>query len=118
MAGRALSIVGGSSALEIHVRVVARSTSELRILGIVAPAVEQAIRLKPDIVDAPEIRHHRYRIYATMTGAAELLRKGFRIEYFRIKDVTACFWCDEPGRDMASSRSVAGLAGYPGNHVL
>jgi hypothetical protein len=92
MAGRALSIVGGSSMLQIRVRVVAGSTSELRVLGIVAPAVEQAIRLKPDVVDAPEIGHHRHRIDAPMAGAAELLRKSFRIEYFRIKDITARFW--------------------------
>lgn len=118
MTSRALCIVGGSPALQIHVRIVAGSTSELRVLGIVAPAVEQTIRLKPDVVDAPEIGHHRHRVYAAMAGAAELLRKSFRIEHFRIKDITARFWRDEPSRDMASSRSVAGLAGYPGNHVL
>src|SRR2546429_1246481 len=100
------------------VGVVASSTSQSRVLGIVAAAVEQAIRLKSHVVDAPQVGHHRHGVHAAMASPAELLRKSFGIKLFRIENVQALSGGQEHHCGMAPSRSVAGLAGHAGNQSL
>src|SRR5437016_2759955 len=115
MAGGALSIVNGVPFFQILVGVVTSSASETCVLGIVAAAVEQAIGLKTHVVDAAEIWHHRHGVHAAMASPAELLRKTFGIECFRIENVFAFSGGEEHHCGMAPSRSVAGFAGHAGD---
>ena len=113
MARRALCVVNSVPLFQIRVVVMASSASKMCVLGIVAPAVEQAIRLKTYVVDATEVGHHGHGVRAAMASRAELLRKTFGIECFRIENVRALSGGEEPVRS-GSLRSVAGLAGHAG----
>src|SRR5205814_1398121 len=75
--------------------VVASSTSQSRVLGIVAAAVEQTIRLKSYVVDASQVGHHRHGVHTAMASPAELLRKSFGIKLFRIENIQALSWSQE-----------------------
>src|SRR5256885_15470570 len=98
--------------------VVASSTSQSRVLGIVAAAVEQTIRLKSYVVDASQVGHHRHGVHTAMASPAELLRKSFGIKLCRIENIQAFSGSQEHHCGMAPSRSVAGLAGHAGNQPI
>ena len=55
VAGQASCIVGGGIGLQLFVRIVAGDAAYARIVCVVAFAVSNAIRLKPDIVNASEV---------------------------------------------------------------
>src|SRR5882724_5233216 len=103
---------------QIHVGVVASSTSKPRIFGIVPTAVEQAIRLETHIVDATEVGHHRHGVHCPMARLAKFLGKGFGIKFFGIENVHVLSGGGEHDGGVAPSRAVAGFAGHAGNQTI
>src|SRR5882672_12025343 len=98
--------------------VVASSTSKTRVLRVVPTAVEQAIRLKADVIGATEVGHHRHSVHSPMASPAKFLRKTFCVKFFGIENVCARSGGEEHDGGVATSRPVAGLAGHAGNQSV
>lgn len=86
MASQALCIVKGRALLQAAVRIVTGRAADPLVGGITA-AVENAIRLKPDIADAAAIGQRHDIFNAAVTTAAHRLRDVVAIQIAQFLDL-------------------------------
>ena len=99
-------------------RIVARDASEVRVIGVMAATVEQAIRLKADVPNAAEVRHHGHGIHAAMARPAKFLRQFLGRQPHRIENVRICCIPGVHRSDVGRRRAVARFAGHAGNDAI
>ena len=68
-----VGVIGRSVGRQFDVRVMTCDAGEMRVIGIVAATVEQAIRLKAHIPYTAKIRHHGDSIHAPVARPAKFL---------------------------------------------
>lgn len=103
---------------QFHMGIMTSGAGEPPVVGVMAATVEEAVRLKPDVVNTAQIRHHRNRVNAPMAGTAELLRQGLGIKRLWI-EYGETLTCSGPHRlYVFFSRAMAGLATHPGNQTF
>src|SRR6185436_19352753 len=87
MTRETLRVVVSHVFLHLLVRVVTSQAAYPRIVGVMAAAIEHAIRLKTNVVDRRLARHEHGRFETRMTRSAERLRKLVPAQTAGIKDL-------------------------------
>src|SRR5690242_1199033 len=103
---------------QFHVGIVAGGAGKASVIGAVATAQRNTIRLEADVVDATKVRHHSDHVRTAMARSAELLCETISIEQFRIEDMAPAFRPCTHGRDMLRPGPVTRLTTHTRNEAI